>query len=142
MAQSQSNGFALSELFSPLSGGLRTVNTGVETLRYAGYPGAYVDGHGALGGLERTVQCSICLISALSFGACLWDRSFDLDPLMWVGLTSGMGCGMRWFLFSMCWSTMWIGLFCQLMSCWSLALHGFCAAFASASAGCGTFVSF
>ena len=37
--QSRSNGFALSELFSPFQNGLRTVNTGVETLRYAGYPG-------------------------------------------------------------------------------------------------------
>lgn len=65
----QSNGFALSELLSPLKRGLRTVNTGVETLRYAGYPGVVLMGIALWAGWKGDFKIRFCLASALSFAA-------------------------------------------------------------------------
>ena len=71
----QSNGFALSELFSPLSGGLRTVS-GCRNPALCRIPWFYVDGHGTLGGLKGPFSVRFCLACALSFGALSWgDRS-------------------------------------------------------------------
>ena len=65
----QSNGFTLSILFSPFNGGLRTVDTGIETLRYAGYPGAILMGLGLWAAWKGPLLVRFLLISALSFGA-------------------------------------------------------------------------
>ena len=65
----RSNGFALIELFSPFQNGLRTVNTGVETLRYAGYPGFVLMLAGLWAAWKGRFNVRLCLIYAFLFGA-------------------------------------------------------------------------
>ena len=86
----QSNGFALSELFSPLSGGLRTVNTGVETLRYAGYPGFMLMAMGLWAAWKGPFSVRFCLACALSFGA------LSLGPIVRFGPTDVGGINL-WY---------------------------------------------
>ena len=82
---------------------------------------APVDGHGTLGGLERTVQCSISAWRVrVLFGALSLGPIVRLSQKMSVASTSGIACGTRWCPSLMCLSTMWTALYCPLLSCWSL----------------------